>query len=104
MESVRIKLFVTAVYTLTGKKYLYALGDMAYGEWLIYKNNKPRYYLNVFEDNNKHLIDEGKNQLQSYIEGKLKLIDGALSLNTHIVGIRSSHTDVEWCDLEKLIL
>jgi hypothetical protein len=104
MELVKIKLFVTKVYTLTGKKYLYALGDMAYGEWLVYKNNKPRYYLNVFEDNNENLIKEGQSNLQSYIENKLKLIDEDLSLKPNITGIRSAHTYVEWFDLERLKL
>ena len=71
--------------------------------WLLH-SSPPRYYLNIFEDNNENLIKEGKEHLQSYIEGKLKMIDEDLSLKPHIIGIRSGHTNVEWHELEKLKL
>lgn len=49
MELMKFRLFVTLIYTLSGKKKLYSLGDMAYGEWLVFKKNQPYAHLNVLE-------------------------------------------------------
>ena len=49
-ETIEINLFVIPIITFWGKRdFIFKLSDSAYGEWLIYENNKLKYYFNVFD-------------------------------------------------------
>jgi hypothetical protein len=37
------------------KRNLHRLPDATYGEWLIYENDQPRYYLNLFDEIYEHV-------------------------------------------------
>lgn len=37
------------------RRYLYLLSDLSYGEWLIFENSMPKYYLNIFDDTYKDI-------------------------------------------------
>lgn len=39
---------VTTFLTLFGKKELVELPDSSYGEWVVYENGFPKYYINCF--------------------------------------------------------
>jgi hypothetical protein len=50
-EKVSIPIRVTpAICFPLHRRYLHLLSDFSYGEWLIFENNKPKYYLNIFDD------------------------------------------------------
>jgi len=50
-NKVSVFLFVIPVLTSSlEKRYIYRLSDMAYGEWIILEDNKPRYYLYILDD------------------------------------------------------
>ena len=100
METVNIKLFATPVLTLTGKKTAYALGDMAYGEWIVFKDDYPCYYLNVLEGNQKSI--ENNSDLESFITDRLPSVGADLSLKQSFTGVKLSSPQVEWLDLQKL--
>lgn len=51
MEKESVYLFVIPALTSNLEKtHIYRLSDMAYGEWIILEDNKPRYYVNIFDD------------------------------------------------------
>ena len=49
------------ILSLFKNKYLIKLPDSAYGEWLIFKDNKPVFYLNIFDPQ----FEEIKNKIHS---------------------------------------
>jgi hypothetical protein len=102
MELMKFRLFVTPIYTLSGKKKLYSLGDMAYGEWLVFKKNQPYAYLNVLEYKGDALKKREIEDLETYLEQKLQKLDSSLSLWQHFVGIKSFKTDKEIVELSKM--
>src|SRR5919202_1422371 len=51
VNNVSVFLFVVPVLTSSLERtYIYRLSDMAYGEWIIFEDNKPKYYLYIFDD------------------------------------------------------
>lgn len=99
---VNIGLKVTSVYTLGGVKYLYRLSDMAYGEWLIYKNGYPTFYFNVFDEDYKDIKANIGNDIEEYLRLKLSLKGKEWSLEQKLVGIISFKSSVRRIDIEKL--
>jgi len=91
---------VRGVYTLTGVKYRYKLSDFAYGEWLIYKNNQPVYYFNIFDQEYAHLTEIIKANEQGFLIGSLKR--QGLNLKQNIFGIASIKSYLKSINLEKL--
>jgi len=90
MEFIEINLIVFDVLTLNGKKHRYRLSDTAYGEYLIFKDNQPEFYLNVFDDS-PHLSSlPDASSIYRFIESRLKTINPALSLKQHLYGLRIS--------------
>jgi len=102
MKKVKIKLLVIPLITLGGKKYRYLLGDMAYGEWLVYKNNYPQYYLSILETNHERFGTALSPDLEAIITSKLKLIDDKLKLKQNIIGLKIGKSYTKWFELEKL--
>ena len=102
MKLDEMKLFVTTIYTLRGKRLSYSLGDMAYGQWLVFKDDHPHFYINIFEYKGDNMKFKETENLETYLEQKLKVIDSHLSLKQNIIGLRSSKTYSQWFKLEKL--
>lgn len=48
-NNLEILVEMVPILSLFKNKYLIKLPDSAYGEWLIFKENKPVFYLNVFD-------------------------------------------------------
>jgi hypothetical protein len=101
MKTVKIKLFVSSVLTLTGRKKKYILGDMAYGEYLIYKDNYPKYYMYALDAPNIKEQAKGAN-IADYIESKLPMIEDGLTLKHRIYGIPLGELESEWLELKEL--
>jgi hypothetical protein len=99
---IRVRLEVIRVYTLTGIKNIYKLGDMAYGEWLIFKDKKPYYYFNIFDKEYEHFNNTIKTNVEEYLKTKFKKQGGNLSFGPNILGLQSSKIHDEWFDLETL--
>lgn len=85
-NNIEIPIIVEKIYTITGVQKHYSLGNMSYGEWLIYKNNQPCFYMNIFDEYYKEIKDDLSRLGKSFIEQKLK--EKGLSLKTKIFGIR----------------
>lgn len=98
----RMQLEDIIVYTLTGKRHLYKLGDMAYGEWLIFKDNMPVFYLNIFDKMYENVAESIKKDPRGYLEKKIALEKSTYSLNQNIHGIWSSKVNIKWFELEQL--
>jgi hypothetical protein len=98
----RMNLEDITVYTLFGKKHLYKLGDMAYGEWLIFQSNVPKYYLNIFDDMYQDIDEQKKIDPYKYLLKKFKAEHYGYSLGQNIHGIWSSKINEKCFDLEKL--
>ncbi|TSJ37282.1 hypothetical protein FO440_21195 [Mucilaginibacter corticis] len=63
-------------YTLTGIKKRIDLGDITYGEWIIYDVQTPRYHVCVFEkDNSNTLIYSLLNKKQETMDSIIKKIN-----------------------------
>jgi len=100
----KIRLEDVPVYTLTGVKHLYKLGDMAYGEWLIFKNGEPTYFLCIFDDLYKDVRADIKEDPYLFLKEKFKREKSNYSLTQGIHGIWSSNITDKWFDLEDLPL
>lgn len=74
---------------------------MAYGEWIVFKNDYPKFYINILEHKSERTIYDN---FESQLEHKLKNIDSQLSLKQHIIGFRSSKSHFQWFELEKLLI
>ncbi len=74
---------------------------MAYGEYLIYEDNYPKYYLNAIEVANITEQAKGANAAH-YIELKLRVFEHGLTLQHRIYGIPLGKLEPEWLELKKL--
>lgn len=99
MSLIRIRLFVTPIYTFTGKKFLYSLSDMAYGEWIVFKNNYPRFYINAFEFKSD---DQVNKSVEGHLERCLKNKHPKLTLKQHLFGFKSRNLQLQWIELEQI--
>ncbi|PTQ96776.1 hypothetical protein C8P68_104265 [Mucilaginibacter yixingensis] len=55
----------TTYRSLTGSRSLIELSDFAYGEWIVYENNVPKYHVQCFDEKEsssviKALLTNGK--------------------------------------------
>ena len=100
----KLRLEVIPVYTLSGKKTIYKLGDMAYGEWLIFKNGVPFYYFNIFDELYKDLKEPIRNDPYNFLKKNIDEHGEGLKLSQNIWGIWSSNIQDKWFDLEMLPL
>jgi hypothetical protein len=100
----KLRLETIPVYTLTGKKTIYKLGDMAYGQWLIFKDGLPFYYFDIFNELYKDLEGPIKNETYNFLKKSIEKHDEELKLSQNIWGIWSSDIQDKWFDLEMLPL
>ncbi len=75
-NDIEINIEIIPVYTFFGRKNIIKISDFAYGEWLIYKSNKPFYYINIFHSDFKELktLLESKKQVLIILLGRLMLL------------------------------
>ena len=102
MEKIKLNLFVTQFITLKGKMHRYSLSDMAYGEWLVYKDGCPKYYFSIWDDKDSITIPKGFSNMEEYIEFRLKSVDSKLTLKQNLWGLPTSKPYTEMVELEKL--
>lgn len=100
----KLKIEVVPVYTITGIKKIYKLGDMAYGQWLIFKDGLPVYYFDVFDALYKNLEGPIKNDTYNFLKKTVDKHCGRFKLSQNIWGLWSSNIQDKWFDLEMLPL
>lgn len=102
---VDINLIVTPVLTFSGIKKSYRLPDMSYGLFLIYEKDRPRYFLDAFDNDYEPFLRDAKAKHEpiiDFIALKLKNADGNLTIEKVIRGIRlGNETSTEIFRLEK---
>ena len=98
--------------TLNGKIQEVTLPDSAYGEWIIYENNEPKYHVNVFNHESKSdclvfvLINENKfkfknilaeinNQFKTNLTLSSKTNFG-IKINSKLIEFKLSSLPFEW--------
>lgn len=101
-----VNLLVTAVITIfLEKRFLYTLPDNAYGQWIIFKNDEPAYYLYILDsmyDDYRVTID-AITSIEDYLNKRLPLIEDGLSLRQHSAGIKlTSRSVIKSFALKKL--
>lgn len=72
---------------LFSRKSLYRLSDFVYGEWIIFENGKPKYYLNVLDGQYSQIIDRLKPDVESYLTEEFRKKGLNLSFKEKAFGI-----------------
>ena len=101
---IEMPLRVTPILTIFGKiQYKYKLSDFAYGEWIIFENEKPKYYLNLF-DNSDYKKDKVYSKSKNFnIESILDKFQKGLSIYQKVWGIPLPYKSfIQTFHLEKL--
>lgn len=102
LNSIKISIEIIPIYTLCGRRAIIKLSDFAYGEWLVFKSNKPIYYINIFDDEFfelKKLVESKKITIEEVIE-KFNIQNGeTLSLKQSFVGI-TNYRNIEYQNIE----
>jgi hypothetical protein len=102
-----IEIEVEPMLTLMGRKYFYRLPDNAYGEWIIFENRTPKYYLNVFDKRYVAFLKKFEIIIdkETYLENIINKVNRSLTIKNHIWGIRCySKSKLKTFSLEKLPL
>lgn len=90
LNSIQIGIQMVPIYTLSGRRDIIQLSDFAYGEWLVYRFNKPTYYINIFDDEFfelRILLESKKTTIEKFIE-KINIQNSdSLSLKQNFWGI-----------------
>lgn len=101
-DNIEISLLCTPIYTIFGKRIKYSLPDSAYGGWIIFENNQPKYYFNIFDCYYNDIRDVFNEQKKD-IESILKNHNSNLSLSQNFIGFSFRFQEyIEKCKLEKL--
>lgn len=90
LNDIEINIEVIPIYTFIGCKNIIKLSDFAYGEWLIYKSNKPVYYINIFDSDFKELktlLESKKTSIDDFIKQVNIANNETLSLKQNYYGI-----------------
>jgi hypothetical protein len=90
------------IFTITGRRHLYKLGDMAYGQWLIYRGDLPVYYFDIFDEMYKDIDEAIQKAPCKYLREKFQKDKRRLSLSPNIKGIWSARVANKLFDIEKL--
>ncbi|QNK78342.1 hypothetical protein H7F37_04445 [Winogradskyella sp. PAMC22761] len=68
-----MKYRINKYITLNGKTQEVTLPDSAYGEWIIYENNEPKYHVNIFNYESKSdclvlvIMNENKSEFKNIL-------------------------------------
>jgi hypothetical protein len=97
---------VTPIYTLWGRKNIYSRGDLTYGEFVVFENEHPKYYLNCFDKQYELFIQQilkHKGGIYSFLKNRCEELKNGLNMHPHFWGIRlNSKSYIQTLDLEKL--
>lgn len=102
LNSIKIGIEIIPIYTLGGRRDIIKLSDFAYGEWLVFKSNKPIYYINIFDDEFfelKKLIESKKTTVEEVIEKFNIQNSDSLSLKQSFFGI-TNYKNTEYQNIE----
>jgi hypothetical protein len=87
-NSIEVSVEAIPILTILGKiQYRYKLSDFAYGEWLIFENDKPKYYLNPFDEDYDDVRERIENSKDFDLEKILKMSNKNLSIHQRIMGV-----------------
>ena len=98
-----MKYRINKYQTLNGKTQEVALPDSAYGEWIVYENNEPKYHVNIFNYESKSnclafaIMTESKSEFKSILTDINKRFNRNLTLSSKTsFGIKISSKLVEY--------
>ena len=96
------------IYTLKGKKEIIKLSDFVYGEWLVFKLNRPFFYINIF-DPDLAMLKKNIESKKITIEGLIKKMNlgshECFSLEQNYFGIKNyNKTKYQKIEVTKLPL
>jgi len=83
-----MKYRINKYLTLKGKTQEVALSDSAYGEWIVYENNEPKYHVNIFNYKSKSdclifaIMNEKKSEFKSILTDINKRFKRNLTLSS----------------------
>lgn len=105
-ETVALNLLAIPVLTFFGIRISYRMLDSAYGEWLIYENNLPKYYLNIFDPEyaslRKNTLDSGIDVVE-YLKEKITPLNSRLMFSDNIIGIKfNNRASIKSISVEKI--
>ena len=81
--------------TLTGIQEFVDLGDQAYGEWIVYINNFPKFHINCFRENSDSDV-----LIKKVIEKKNWTIEKLIDLVNENENIKLSLGTRPWIEIE----
>jgi hypothetical protein len=99
---------VPAICLPLRRRYLYTLSDFAYGEWLIFEDNMPKYYLNIFDECYKNITRFLQTQrditVDLMVSKSLGNVNERLSLGQkyHVITMLESQSELLTFELEKV--
>ncbi len=87
-ELIEISLEAIPFFTIWGKiQYRYKLSDFTYGNWIIFENNKPKYYLNLYDNDYDDIREKFSKSKDFDLESTLKTHKKNLSIHQNFWGI-----------------
>src|SRR5688500_2418971 len=90
---------------LLSKRSQYRLSDFSYGEWILFENGEPKYYLNVHDEQYSQIRDKLKPDVETYLIEQFKKKRLSLSFKDGTLGIPlPSKSEIVEVSLEKLPL
>jgi hypothetical protein len=102
LTTIQIGIEVFPIYTLCGRGNIVQLSDFAYGEWLIFRSNKPIFYINIFDDDFfelRILVESKKTTIEEVIEKFNIQNNDSLSLKQSFFGI-TNYKNIEFHKIE----
>lgn len=93
---VRLRLLRIPIWNFYRIRYIYRLSDFTYGQWLIFSNGLPVYYLDIFDERYSKFFDVGT----GFLEGKFKEKGMALTFHNDYAGIRLEVFSYKWVDFD----
>ena len=97
---------VIPIYTLLGRKNIYSMGDMRYGEFVVFKHDYPKYYLSCFNKQYEPFIEripKQKGGIFKFLKNKCRKLKNGLNMSPNFWGIRvESKSYAQTLNLEKL--
>jgi len=90
------------------RRNIYRLSDFAYGEWLIYEDNIPKYYLNIFDKIYKDIMHFMQTQRDFTVELMVRKSSGnvnerlSLGEKYRVITMLESQSELVTFELEKI--
>lgn len=91
-RQVKLKMLTTPIIDFLGRKnFYYRLLDGAYGEWLVFEDNVPKYYFNFFDEEYasfKQSLPKFKMNLENYLNECFKKKNMNLTTRQYMYGFK----------------